>query len=110
MHNTYTSFSLAMLLATCCAAPVAAQTPPPELAQKNGCMGCHDMAKKLVGPGFAQVAARYKGDGQAPAQLAAKIRGGSQGTWGRISMPQHPQVSQDDALSLARWVLSQPIP
>nr|WP_315182592.1 c-type cytochrome [uncultured Albidiferax sp.] len=102
--------TLAVLLGSGLAAAQA--LPPQALAQKAGCMACHGMVHKQVGPGFAQVAARYRaqggGDADAPARLAGKIRNGSVGVWGRVIMPRHPQLSEAEALALARWVLSQP--
>lgn len=85
-----------------------AQTPPADLARKNACMACHGLVHKQVGPGFAQIAQRYRNDAEARARLAGKIRDGSVGTWGRIIMPRQTQVSEADAQVLARWVLSQP--
>ncbi|BDT69094.1 cytochrome c-552 [Comamonadaceae bacterium OS-1] len=86
----------------------AQSLPPQELAQKSDCMACHGMVHKQIGPGFAQIAARYRGDADAPTRLAGKIRNGSVGAWGRVIMPRHPQLSEAEALALARWVLSQP--
>lgn len=86
-----------------------AQTPSPQdLARKNGCIACHGMVRKQVGPGFAQIAARYRGDAEAPQRLAGKIQEGSVGTWGRVIMPRQTLVTPADAQVLARWVLSQP--
>jgi cytochrome c len=80
------------------------------MARKNACMACHGLVHKQVGPGFAQIAQRYRNDAEAPVRLAAKIRNGSVGTWGRVIMPRQTQVSEADAQALARWVLSQPDP
>lgn len=91
-------------------AGLAVAASPSELAQDYGCMSCHGMVRKQVGPGFAQVAVRYRGDAEAPQRLAGKIRSGGVGTWGRLSMPRQPHVSEADAQALARWVLSQPAP
>ncbi len=102
--------TLAVLLGSGLAAAQALPPPALALAQKAGCMACHGMVHKQVGPGFAQIAARYRGDAEAPARLAGKIRNGSVGAWGRVIMPRHPQLSEADALALARWVLSQPPP
>jgi cytochrome c len=68
------------------------------------------MVRKQVGPGFAQIAERYRKEPVPPEQLAAKIRNGSVGTWGRVIMPRQRQVSEADAQALALWVLSQPSP
>ena len=87
----------------------AAQTPA-DLARRNACLACHGLVHKQVGPGFAQIAERYRGDAEAAARLAGKIRDGSVGTWGRVIMPRQPQVSQADAQLLSQWILSQPTP
>ncbi len=100
-------------VALCLGGPLGAlaQAVTPEaLARKNSCLACHGLVHKQVGPGFAEIARRYRNDAALAPQLAAKIRGGSVGTWGRISMPRQPQLSDADALALARWVLSQPPP
>jgi cytochrome c len=80
------------------------------LARANGCMACHGMVHKQVGPGFAQVAARYRDDPAAPSRLAGRIRNGSVGNWGRVIMPRQSQVDEAQARLLADWVLSQPTP
>lgn len=88
----------------------ASELTPRQKAQDYGCFSCHGLVHKQVGPGFAQVAERYRGDPAMPAQLAAKIRSGSVGTWGRVIMPRQTRVSEADARVLATWVLSQPAP
>jgi cytochrome c len=80
-----------------------------ELAQKKSCMACHATDKKLVGPAYKEVAAKYAGQKDAVAQLAERIQKGSvpgKGNWGAIPMPANPQVSADEAKQLATWVLS----
>jgi cytochrome c len=79
-----------------------------QLSQDRGCMRCHGMVTKFVGPGFQQVADRYRGDATAAARLSAKIMQGSVGTWGNVIMPRQPQVSAAEASALAEWVLAQP--
>jgi cytochrome c len=76
------------------------------LAQKSACMSCHQVAKKVVGPAFKDVAAKYKGDAKASAHLVDVIKKGGKGVWGQVPMPPHPQVSDADAAKLASWVLS----
>ena len=78
------------------------------LSSNYGCMACHGMVHKQVGPGFAQIAARYQGDAAAPARLAGKIRGGGVGEWGRVIMPRQPKMTVAESETLARWVLAQP--
>lgn len=94
------------------AAPAAAPMPDEvaALARSSGCLACHGLVRKQVGPGFAQIAERYRGDAGAPDRLAGKIRHGSVGTWGRVIMPRQPQVSEADAQRLAAWVLARPAP
>ncbi len=76
------------------------------LAKAKNCMSCHAVDKKLVGPAYKDVAAKYKGDGKAAATLAAKIKAGGKGVWGEIPMPPN-NVSDDEAKKLATWVLAQ---
>jgi len=77
-----------------------------DLAKKNNCLACHSVDKKVVGPAYKDVAAKYAGDAGAEARLAKKIREGGTGVWGKIPMPANPKVSEADADSLAKWVLS----
>jgi cytochrome c551/c552 len=84
----------------------AAKADPKSLAQQQGCLACHGLANKVVGPSFKDVAMRYKGQGQA-ARLADKIRQGGSGTWGQIPMPPQPTLKDDDLKLLAEWILGQ---
>ena len=77
-----------------------------ELAKEKNCLACHAVDNKLVGPGYKEVAAKYKADKSAEAKLAKKIREGGVGVWGQIPMPANPQVSAAEAKELAKWVLS----
>ncbi len=77
-----------------------------ESAKNNGCFSCHATADKVVGPSFASVAARYGGTPDAAAGLAQSIRYGSKGKWGRIPMPAHAAISNEDLDRLTRWVLT----
>jgi len=84
--------------------PLAAHASA-DLARSKNCMACHGVDKKLVGPAFKDVAAKYKADKAAGAQLAQSIVKGSTGKWGPIPMPPNA-VSEADATALAKWVLS----
>lgn len=75
------------------------------LAKSKNCLSCHTVDKKLVGPGYKEVAAKYKDDKAAPAKLAAKIKAGGKGSWGEIPMPPN-NVTEDEAKRLAAWVLT----
>jgi len=77
------------------------------LAKKYNCLACHAVDKKLVGPAYKEVAAKYKGDAGAAAKLAGKIKNGGAGTWGQIPMPPNASVPDADIKSLVNWVLSQ---
>jgi sulfite dehydrogenase len=75
------------------------------LLAANGCMACHALDQKVVGPGFAEVAARYKGK-DSVAAVAANIRNGGAGKWGPVPMPPFSQLSEADAATLAKYVLN----
>jgi cytochrome c len=76
------------------------------LAQKNACMSCHGVDKKIVGPAFKEIAAKYKGDAGAQANLVEKVKIGGKGVWGQVPMPPSPQVKPEDANKIIAWVLS----
>ena len=76
------------------------------LAAKSRCLGCHQIDSRRVGPPFRAVAQRFKGQPEAAQYLAGVMRHGSGGQWGAIPMPAQTQLSQQDALLLARWILS----
>ncbi|MBN8503410.1 MAG: c-type cytochrome [Burkholderiales bacterium] len=75
------------------------------LAQKNACMACHAVDKKLVGPAYQDVAKKYAGQKDAVAQLTASIKKGGSGKWGAVPMPPQAALSDADAQALATWVL-----
>jgi S-disulfanyl-L-cysteine oxidoreductase SoxD len=74
-------------------------------ARESGCLACHAIDKRIVGPAFREVAARYKGQPGIETKLAEKIRLGGGGGWGAVPMPPNPDLAQADAKALARWVL-----
>lgn len=76
-----------------------------ELAGKKNCLACHAVDKKLVGPAYKDVAAKYKGQKDAVAKLAEKIQKGGVGAWGQVPMPANA-VTADEAKQLATWVMS----
>ena len=99
-----------VLLAIIAAAAVllAGQASASEaLAQKSGCLACHGVDKKVLGPAFKDVGAKYKGDKGAEAKLVAKVKAGGSGVWGPMPMPANsPQVKDEDIKSIVHWVLS----
>ena len=85
-------------------AAFAADAPAQALAQSKGCLACHAIDKKVVGPAYKDVAAKYKGDKTAEAKLAEKVQKGGAGVWGQMPMP--PQsVTPAEAKTLVAWVL-----
>jgi cytochrome c len=87
-------------------ATVAAASPSLALAQAKGCMACHGVDKRVVGPGYQEIAAKYKGEAGADLKLAAKVKAGGSGVWGAIPMPPNPGLSGEETASLVRWILS----
>lgn len=77
-----------------------------DLAKSKNCLACHAADKKIVGPSYKDVAAKYAKDKDAVAKLAKKIREGGVGAWGQVPMPANPQVSEADAKTLAAWVMA----
>ncbi len=78
-----------------------------KLARASGCMTCHAVDKKLIGPGFKEIAAKYRGDQDAEARLAQKVKAGSSRTWGTMAMPPNAHVKEADIKVLVHWILSQ---
>ncbi|MEQ4618798.1 MAG: c-type cytochrome [Corticimicrobacter sp.] len=76
------------------------------LARQKTCMSCHALERKMVGPAYLDVAARYAGQPDAAARLAQSIMQGSRGNWGPVPMPASPRVTPAEAGQLARWILS----
>jgi cytochrome c len=93
--------ALAALVAV--SAPALAQQ---SLATAKNCMACHAIDKKLVGPAYKDVAAKYAGQKDAVDKLAVKIMKGGSGVWGPVPMPANVQVNEAEAKQLAAWVLS----
>lgn len=92
----------ALMLVSQANAADAAET----LAQKNGCLACHSIDKKVLGPSYKDVAAKYKGDKTAEAKLISKVKLGGSGVWGPIPMPAHsPQVKDTDIKTIIQWIL-----
>jgi cytochrome c len=92
----------ALLSITTVAAPALADQA---LATAKNCMACHAVDKKLVGPAYKDVAAKYAGQKDAVDKLSAKIMKGGSGVWGPVPMPANPQVNAAEAKQLAQWVL-----
>lgn len=76
------------------------------LAKAKGCLGCHKIDGKMVGPAYKEVAAKHKNDASKADALSEKIMKGGSGVYGPIPMQAQPQVSKDEAVKLAKWILT----
>ena len=76
------------------------------MMKKDGCAACHAVDKKIIGPSYQEVAAKYKGDKEAPAKLAKKVKEGGSGVWGQIPMPPNATTSDADVKALVDWILT----
>lgn len=76
------------------------------LLKKYNCMGCHKLEGKLMGPGFSDVAKKYKGDAAAMTKLSTVIAKGGSGVWGSVPMPAAPQVKPEEAKAMLEFILS----
>ena len=95
----------AIALTATAALPAMAQDAR-ALAQSKNCMACHAVDKKLVGPSYKDVAAKYAGQNGAADKLADKVVKGGGGVWGPVPMPANSQVSAAEAKTLTTWILS----
>lgn len=77
-----------------------------ELVKASGCLSCHSATEKIVGPAFKDVVAKYASDADAVGTLTQSIKIGSRGKWGRVPMPPHASISNEDLKTLATWVMS----
>ena len=96
------SFAAFVIACLNCGAAVAS----PELAKEKNCLACHAVDRRVLGPAWKDVAAKYRGQPEVAPQLAAKIRHGGTGVWGVLVMPANPKVSEAEARQLAQWILS----
>lgn len=75
------------------------------IAKQNSCTACHGVTNKIVGPGFTEIAAKYKGDSAAATRMFDKVKNGSSGVWGPVPMPAQAHVKDDDIKSVVAWIL-----
>ena len=78
-----------------------------QLATAKNCMACHAVDKKLVGPSYKDIAAKYAGQADAVDKLAGKVMKGGSGVWGPVPMPANAQVNADEVKKLVAWVMTQ---
>ena len=98
---------LATILAVAALSSALPAVASEELAKKHNCLACHAVDKKIVGPSYKEVAAKYSGDKTAEAKLFEKVKKGGVGVWGQIPMPPNAAVPDADIKALVKWVLSQ---
>lgn len=94
---------LGLVVGTLAVSPAFASA---DLAQKKNCLACHAVDKKVIGPSYKDVAAKYAGQKDAADKLSQKILKGGAGVWGPVPMPANTQVSEAEAKQLASWVLT----
>ena len=87
------------------ATPAAADASA--LLQKNGCLACHALDKKVLGPSYKEVAAKYAGDKNAAAMLEQKVKAGGVGVWGQVPMPPNAAASDADLQAMVKYILAQ---
>ncbi|MEO7008981.1 MAG: c-type cytochrome [Caldimonas sp.] len=97
---------VAPLIAAFAAFAIAPAYAQADLAQKKNCMACHAVDKKVLGPAYKDVAAKYAGQKDAVDKLAQKVIKGGSGVWGAVPMPANPQVSEAEAKQLVQWILT----
>jgi len=88
------------------AAPARAQNVD-ELLKKHACLSCHAVDKKLVGPAYKEVAAKYRTQKDAQKLLAEKVKKGGVGVWGQVPMPPNATVPDADLNAMVKWILAQ---
>ena len=99
---------LAAIVALAAAVPAHAvdEAVAMELAKKSGCLACHSLANKLVGPAWRDIGKKYAADPAAEAALVVKVRKGGKGVWGEIPMPPNVTVKEADVRTLVQFVLT----
>jgi cytochrome c len=102
MKGYCTMVAVAAAAATLLAAPARADE---KLAQKYGCLACHTVDKKSVGPAYKDIAKKYKGQ-NVNAKLEEKVKKGGAGVWGQVPMAPNPSVPDADLKKLVAWILA----
>lgn len=80
--------------------------PVARLLNSNACVACHTVDRRVVGPSFREVAAKFAGDGDALATLSRKVKEGGAGNWGNVPMPPNPAISDADLRAILEWILA----
>ena len=95
---------LLLLLAASTALPASAQSDPG--LRKNGCYACHKDEGRMIGPGFKDISAKYKGEAGAADRLVGKVRAGGSGVWGQMAMPPHPAIAEPELKAMIAYILA----
>lgn len=106
MKAFITAFAAAAGFALAGGAHAADPKAAEALAKSNGCLACHTLDKKTVGPAYKDIAAKYRGSKGAEADLIKKVKAGGKGVWGDIPMPPNMHVKEGDIKTMVQWILS----
>lgn len=106
MKHVFVALVGAAVMAGAGATQAADAASPEALMKKNACVACHAVEKKMVGPSYKDVAAKYRGQKDIEAKLVEKVKKGGVGAWGQIPMPPNANVSDADAKTLVHWILT----
>lgn len=98
--------ALLTVLAVACLSLAGAVHANEKLAQANGCNACHTLEKKVLGPAYKDIAAKYRANKSAEAELVKKVKAGGKGVWGDIPMAPNAHVKDEDIRSIVNWILS----
>lgn len=105
-HAALVSLAATALFSAGAAHAALDNTQAEAMMKKDGCAACHAIDKKIVGPAYVDVAAKYKGNAGAKAMLEKKVKEGGVGVWGQIPMPPNSAVPQGDIDQLVTWILT----
>jgi cytochrome c len=106
MKSALIAFTASALFAAGTAHAALDNAAAEAMMKKDGCAACHAIDKKLVGPAYVEVAAKYKGDKDAVAKLTKKVKEGGSGVWGQIPMPPNAATPATDISDLVTWILT----
>jgi cytochrome c len=98
--------NIAIGLAAACFVLAGTAQANEKLLQASGCTACHSVDKKLVGPAYKDVAAKYRGNKSAEADLIKKVKEGGKGVWGDIPMSPNAHVKDEDIKTMVQWILA----
>jgi cytochrome c len=106
MRIAFVALAAPAVMATGAAHAALDNTAAEALMKKDGCVACHAVDKKIIGPSYQEVAAKYRGDKDAAAKLIKKVKDGGSGAWGQVPMPPNTTASPADIKNLVDWILT----